>query len=310
MNHESHAIALREPEITGRHDRQSDLNSRQALEHIARRPQSYADHRLSIAAIASVLLHGALVAGVTLELRTHVGVAGGQQLDTISVDLIDSRALESITSSMTSDGGASSHLQASAGSEGADYRTDTVPDAPPPRERSFEDTSSHRDEDHGLSAPPELSEPVTVAQLPEERKRDKETVDNPEDAPEAGTREQSPAQLSNFGASAATSHAETPSSTLDSGASAPSGIAGCYAVSVRLALGKSRPTHRGRTGRVYIEFGLDRAGRLRLAQINRSSGDPDMDRAAILAVRSTRFPTPPADLTEVEMTYVVPFDFR
>jgi TonB family protein len=83
-----------------------------------------------------------------------------------------------------------------------------------------------------------------------------------------------------------------------------------YALAVRLALGRAARDHAGPKGRVEIAFGLDRQGGVRTADITRSSGNPDLDAAALALVRTTGFPQPPVSSRDGQLSYVIPIEFR
>ena len=83
-----------------------------------------------------------------------------------------------------------------------------------------------------------------------------------------------------------------------------------YALAVRLALGRAARDHAGPKGRVEIAFGLDGQGDVRMAGITRSSGNPDLDAAALALVRTTAFPLPPENSSDGQRSYVIPIEFR
>lgn len=83
-----------------------------------------------------------------------------------------------------------------------------------------------------------------------------------------------------------------------------------YAIAVRLALGRAARDHAGPKGRVEIAFGLDGQGGVRTADITRSSGNPDLDAAALALVRTTAFPLPPENSSDGQRSYVIPIEFR
>ena len=67
---------------------------------------------------------------------------------------------------------------------------------------------------------------------------------------------------------------------------------------------------RGRTGIVSVSFRIDRQGHLIQSGILKSSGVPELDRAAIdLIERSQPFPQPPAALAEAELSFVAPIRY-
>jgi len=67
----------------------------------------------------------------------------------------------------------------------------------------------------------------------------------------------------------------------------------------------------GTEGTVYIKFVLARDGRLKQAEVSRSSGRRILDRAAIEAVtRVSRFPAVPDDVVDSELNFELPLAFK
>ena len=83
-----------------------------------------------------------------------------------------------------------------------------------------------------------------------------------------------------------------------------------YALTVREAIGRARPRHYGVKGHVEVAFGLSALGLVRFAEVTRTSGIGRLDEAALKAVHTASFPTPPVGLTESHLSFVVPFNFR
>ena len=67
---------------------------------------------------------------------------------------------------------------------------------------------------------------------------------------------------------------------------------------------------RGAEGRVILEVVVDPKGRARAVKIRRSSGEDDLDRAALEAVRRWRFIPAQRNGAAVGGTAVVPIRFR
>jgi TonB family protein len=93
-------------------------------------------------------------------------------------------------------------------------------------------------------------------------------------------------------------------------ATASAGDMSQFEIDVRDALGRSRPSFPGTTGHVEVEFGLTELGGLRAVSITRSSGNEKLDKIVLRAIRSTRFPLPPAGMTDLQRSFSVPFDFQ
>lgn len=92
-------------------------------------------------------------------------------------------------------------------------------------------------------------------------------------------------------------------------ASASSGAAINYAAIVRARVASRRPTGQGHSGTALVVFGISPSGGLIFANIASSSGDPNLDRSALAAVRSAApFPPPPTGVRK--WTFSFPFHFR
>lgn len=77
-------------------------------------------------------------------------------------------------------------------------------------------------------------------------------------------------------------------------------------------LSRRRPQLGGRKlrGTVRVAFGIGDGGDLTFVRVAESSGNGVLDDLALAAVRSTRFPPPPAGMTERQLTYEIPYHFR
>jgi TonB family protein len=83
-----------------------------------------------------------------------------------------------------------------------------------------------------------------------------------------------------------------------------------YAMQVRAALARNKPSGRGTRGTATITFGISVAGRVSFAHLTGPSGNSALDKAAASAVLRTSFPVPPDGMSESQLTYVVPFHFK
>ena len=64
-------------------------------------------------------------------------------------------------------------------------------------------------------------------------------------------------------------------------------------------------------GTASVRFHLDREGKVLAADVIRSSGNLNLDRIALRAIRqSGAFPQPPAAIASAQLYFVVPIDFR
>jgi TonB family protein len=83
-----------------------------------------------------------------------------------------------------------------------------------------------------------------------------------------------------------------------------------YAREIGLTLAKTHPRARGRKGNVSLTFVVGQTGEITSLKVTVSSGDATLDAAVSEAVLGSKFPPPPAGMTEMQRTYVIPFRFR
>lgn len=91
---------------------------------------------------------------------------------------------------------------------------------------------------------------------------------------------------------------------------ASQGAVRAFARRVAQALAKSPPTPQPSTGTVEIAFTVGLDGSLGELTVERSSGSPPVDQAAVAAVRGARLPQPPAGASEKQRSFVIPYHFR
>ena len=83
-----------------------------------------------------------------------------------------------------------------------------------------------------------------------------------------------------------------------------------FAKQIARALARSRPGRIAHKGTVTVAFTLSPAGRLETIRIRKSSGNANIDRAALRAVRRARFPKPPRGATRNQRSFIIPYHFR
>lgn len=261
--------------------------------------------------VVSLLIHvaagGAYVWAPTLQ---AIG-GGGQELESISIEIVSASALESDSSAaVAADGGASQPVHSKTGDGMAVDQAEVAavtPDrvvAPPPDKpvaqlelpptpaEEFEYRSAERVEEK----PPDLPPPEQFPEM--------EVAKDP--APTAEVREAQ--QAMSAGGITAEARVEVAQQAGAAGASA--GEVAQFAIAVRRAVGRARPPHAGSKGRVTITFGLTEDGTIRFSHIAKSSGSRRLDEAALVALNGTTFPAPPAGMTDIQRTYTVPYEFR
>ncbi|MGE0700099.1 MAG: TonB family protein [Hyphomicrobiaceae bacterium] len=131
----------------------------------------------------------------------------------------------------------------------------------------------------------------------------------PAETPEQVSTSASLAQPIGGVASRADRGRERPAST--PAASSP-GEVRAFMRAVVAALARTRPkgARSGPRGSVSIAFAVAEGGGLEFVRVDRSSGHTSLDEAAVSAVRKSRLPSPPAGLSLIARTYVVPYHFR
>ncbi len=95
-----------------------------------------------------------------------------------------------------------------------------------------------------------------------------------------------------------------------SAAEASSGVVRAYAGSVSRVLERQKPSNRGMSGRVRIQFVIDQSGRAEPPVVLATSGNPALDNIVMTAVQRMDFPPPPPAMSLRQRTFTVPFSFR
>ncbi len=265
------------------------------------------------ALLGSVLLHGLLASWFFLPPWNEGPGLGGDSPDAISIDVISAEALDSLgAKQMPAAGLPGSAVDDRPGPENPIEQPDIAaapdkkPEPPPekpPEALAKPDPVLEPDIPAAdvVKAAPEP--PVTEAPI-EPRPKTEKPPETAEAPPEIR-----PPQIA-IVSGATPAAPQTSTDPAEAAARQAAGHATRFALAVRQALGKSRPRHAGTKGRVVITFGLAESGSLRFAEVSRSSGNPGLDAATLTAVRTATFPRPPANLTDRQRTYVVPFDFK
>lgn len=233
------------------------------------------------AVFVSVAIHVAALASMSPGGETPQRGGGGTERDAVGVEMITLAALESL---------AAKSAAAAAGTPGTDAAN--APDqmaaiAPP------------------ATPMPETSQPVIEAppvqgadELPQAKPADVQNVHEP---------------TSIQAASIATFAASSPEALAQDGVAAATASPGDmtqFEIEVRDALGRNRPAFPGATGHVEVVFGLSAFGDLRSVSITRSSGNDKLDKIVLRTIKATRFPLPPAGMSDLQRSFSVPFDFQ
>jgi len=240
----------------------------------------------AVALGVALMAHAAILYVLVREPDDLMAGAGGQQLDAISVTIVNAGALEAREA-------APAKLEAPASSETVDM-TDGAPDSAPAVAR--EEKDEKRAEEQKDKKP--LEEPIVKTEaMFEAAPQPKQDASKP----------QSPAAA--LGGVAARGDDATPSNASAAAAASP-GVVREFARYVSLALSRTKPKGSGGQGSVRVKFVIAPSGGLASAAVAKSSGNQALDQKALDAVRLASFPLPPAGMSLAQLTYEVPYHFR
>lgn len=178
---------------------------------------------------------------------------------------------------------------------------DDKPDAVPPVEDFPPRLPKHNQASAKHNPEPKNEKPVKSA----ETKRQKPTTKKVNTKPE-------PDQSSPSERTAAASSPKAPAPAIQNRrvTSASKGALRKFARRIARALARSRPRRGAGVGTTIVTFTLSDSGRLEHLTVKKSSGKTRLDRAALRAVRRTRFPKPPPGATHAQRSFVIPYHFR
>ncbi|MFN3746286.1 MAG: cell envelope integrity protein TolA [Hyphomicrobiaceae bacterium] len=276
----------------------------------------------------SLLLHGSLLAAALLLLEPKPGAAPAQT-EAITVEIVPSDVLEAARTSpspaaarsdsfVESDPGAIEDV-AAAPSERPDAieraheqapAADQAIDAPDDRPGDGEVAVDALDQAH---EPAEATFKPSAAGIKEEdvlpsSEAARKPVETTTKAVPPQPRSAQKAPMRKGGALSRATKASTSSAAR---VSASPGSAINYAALVRARVASRKPPGPGKRGTVVVTFGVSRSGGLAFASILRSSGDAELDRTVLSAVRSAApFPPPPEGASLRQRQFSMPFDFR
>jgi protein TonB len=245
-------------------------------------------------------LHGALIAAFLSAYPAEPNRgAGGQYLEAIEVEVVQSAALESLQKAIDPEKPAAASERVTPSPEPVDQTTPKGDEARPlPNESEV------------LPAPDEPTpepQPTAIA--------DDKVPESGQPAPrmhDAGHTEELPISMKSEAAQQPTAEMQafvradpSPGRT-----AASPGAMQRYAAQVRAILARNKPKGRGRRGTAVITFAISASGKVRSANVTESSGNPNLDKSVLAAIERTTFPPPPAGMTENQLTYQVPFVFK
>jgi len=232
----------------------------------------------------ALLAHAAVLYALAREPDDAGG--GGQQFDAISVMIVNSNLLESREVDR-------SQPSAPAGSDMVDA-TEGAPVSEAKIAAERREEKKAKEEPQEEKRPQE--EPIRTAQAIFEVPRQAEPQRKQEAAAPAG---------------AVAARSDTPNKAeAKAPAAASAGAVREYSRNVVQALRKTKPKSLGGLGTVRVKFRIAADGGVAFAEIAKSSGNKRLDDIALDAVQRTKFTTPPAGMTNVQLFYELPYYFR
>lgn len=198
----------------------------------------------------------------------------GNHLEAISVSIVPSHVLETKVDLPPAEtgGGSTTSVSAAEGDPAAQGQNEQV--APEPVQESASPTPT----------------PTIADDAPPVEKKPQPKAESPQGGAVARALNDMPAQAAS--------------------ASASQGEIDRYAVRVRAALARSKPTGSRRGGRVTVVFTIGPDGKAANIRVTEAGAGQALARAVQDAVARTEFPTPPAGMSDEQRTYAVPFNFR
>lgn len=272
---------------------------------------------------------GSILAALTLHIGFAVFVswpralttlgADGASLDALSIDVISASALQSqITTPAV---GSASSLAALADREGTERQQQAASDAPDQKQEAKPDTPAKAadlviPDLHSKPEPPVPTE-ATIVIAPAKAEAAAVVADTPTEAkptPQA-TAAAAPSRASDAQTAedigGALARGVSPVTVAaQSAAIARTGELNAYGTSVRQSVAQNAarvPRVSRLVNPVKVEFALGFDGTIVRARIISSSGDAALDRAALDAVRTAKFPSPPAGMQLKELEYFIEF---
>lgn len=277
---------------------------------------------MAVSVVAAAGIHGLILIALLLWHTISPFGSDGQELEAIDVDIVLSSAIEARSTQAIvapdaqaadrpvheRDGNAAEDAAAATESPSVVQPDDVAAVARPlPPEEPADHEAALPEPAESMVAT--ISEPARPPESTREKpaeteEQTQETEPEPPSTASAASEEAAAGGVSSRGELAVDSHTRAASA-------ARPGEASAYARAVVAALAKRRPKPSpGDRGTVRIIFTISPAGEVQIAQVRRSSGSPTLDEAALAAVRSTRFPVPPAGMNTAELTYEIPYIFR
>jgi periplasmic protein TonB len=274
--------------------------------------------------VAAFLLHVGIIAAFSYTPADTTIGGGGTELESISVDVVSASALEVIASAPAAAASqVDKRLADREGSENEraatlkmpDQKSERAPETPSKAEVAdlvipdmmIKPEPPVPDQPSIVIAPAKAEQPVEALEKPDDTKAKPQSQEaaTPSVAAEDAMAEQI-GGVSQRGVSAV-------EIAQQSAAIARAGEIAAYARRVQFAVAKNPPKPppgTGSRGEVVITFALDADGSLAYARVYSSSGNTQLDDAALKAVRGTQFPPPPPGSEPKQLIYKFPVKFR
>jgi TonB family protein len=266
------------------------------VEPVAATPQQQPTDRARrwIGIVAASAFHAGALVALALAVPPEPSGGGGELLDAISVEIVVTPVIAA----------RETQNETAAAAANAPVAPDEGDPMKPDVDRQ---ETANATPDQPTRQPEQPNTEVTLA---EELPLPQPDPPPPERTPpqQAEPEQRAPSEPSNRGGVAALGVARDASAR--GRASASAGAVQRYAMQVRATLARNKPDGHGRRGTATITFGISPAGKLSFVRVSSASGDAGLDQAALSAVQRTSFPPPPDGMTESQLTYVVPFNFK
>jgi protein TonB len=279
---------------------------------------------------------GSRVAGITLSVVAHAAAiayaahwlenadlgAVSVPSEAVTVELMASSVVESVSPTEATTAAAPASVAAAQGNADTDRQAVQADATPPPPAKQPVPTPAETAEpatpdDVPVTEITALNETDAVAtkdapapKPPVETKKE-EKPRRPVEKPKERQRKPDPrreraTESSRRGAQASRGNGGSKSS--NARASASAGDVRNYAARVQARIAANKPAGNGMNARVVVRFGVSASGSVTFAQIARSSGNAQLDRAALSAVRGAGpFGPPPPGMNR---SFSFPFTFR
>jgi len=268
--------------------------------------------------IAALVAHGSILLAASWNPSPQQVGAGGTELEAIDVEIVSALVLESRSAGPE---------PAAAPPEAVDYAAEGSTPAEASADAA-DQMAAPPEESTTAGAMPDLVIPDVKQEEPPPEPADVALAiaDSRPDNPDAQEPEPEPSKQPSNEAATPSAPAEASESAEEGGsvargieieqssgqqAAASAGAADEYAQAIIQTLARRKPrVTAGVRGTVRITFTIGKAGEVREARVLSSSGRKVLDEAALSMVQQAQFPAPPPALSNLPLSYEMPFIFR